>query len=57
MAGIEKLGRDCYGVFPMRGKVINVKDMTYKQVMENMELANVVKIVGLHFGKNYTNTN
>ncbi len=41
----------------MRGKVINVRDMTYKQVMENFELANVVKIVGLNFGKKYTNTN
>jgi len=35
MSGIEKLGRDYYGVFPLRGKVINVTDMTFKQVMEN----------------------
>ena len=35
MCGIEKLGRDFYGVFPLRGKIFNVKDMTIKQVMEN----------------------
>lgn len=35
MAGIEHLGRDYYGVFPLRGKVINVREMTNKQVMSN----------------------
>lgn len=57
MSGIESLGRDLYGVFPLRGKVINVRDMTVKQVMDNFELSNVVKIMGLSFGKTYTTTN
>lgn len=57
MCGIEKLGRDFYGVFPLRGKIFNVKDMTIKQVMENFQLANIVKIIGLTFGKAYKNTN
>ncbi len=53
MSGIEKLKRDYYGVYPLRGKVINVRDFTVKQVMDNQELANLVKILGLEFGKQY----
>jgi len=26
MAGIEVVGRDCYGVFPLRGKLLNVRE-------------------------------
>jgi DNA topoisomerase-2 len=35
MSGIEQLGRDCYGVFPLRGKVVNCREITQKQVMDN----------------------
>ena len=56
MSGIEYLGRDLYGVYPLRGKVINVREMTNKMVMENYELSSIVKIVGLAFGKTYTDT-
>jgi DNA topoisomerase-2 len=31
-----------------------VRDFTVKQVMDNQELSNVVKILGLEFGKQYT---
>lgn len=51
MSGIEKLKRDFYGVFPLKGKVVNVRDMTIKQIMDNDELSNIVKILGLSFGK------
>jgi DNA topoisomerase-2 len=53
MSGIEKLKRDYYGIYPLRGKVYNARDLTVKQVMDNQELANVVKILGLQFGKEY----
>ncbi len=36
MSGIEKLKRDYYGIYPLRGKVINVRDFTVKQVMDNI---------------------
>lgn len=35
MAGIEIVGRDKYGVFPLRGKLLNVREATVKQIMEN----------------------
>jgi DNA topoisomerase-2 len=35
MSGIEVVGRDRYGVFPLKGKMLNVRDSTAKQAMEN----------------------
>merc|ERR1719223_1826074 len=52
VAGLAVIGRDRYGVFPLRGKPLNVRDVTTKQVMENKEIMNIVKILGLSFGKN-----
>jgi DNA topoisomerase-2 len=30
LAGIEVVGRDKYGVFPLRGKFLNVRDASHK---------------------------
>lgn len=54
VAGLGVIGRDRYGVFPLRGKVLNVREATHKQIMENAEINNVVKIMGLQFNKKYT---
>lgn len=32
VAGLAVIGRDRYGVFPLRGKVLNVREATSKQV-------------------------
>ena len=32
MAGLSVVGRDKYGVFPLRGKLLNVRDASHKQV-------------------------
>lgn len=53
MAGLEVVGRDFYGVFPLRGKLLNVRDATHKQLMGNEEVQNVMKIVGLQPKKEY----
>lgn len=53
IAGLSKLGRDRYGVFPLRGKLMNVKDMTLKKILENEEITNLKKILGLESGKEY----
>ena len=29
MAGLEVVGRDRYGVFPLKGKLLNVRDATF----------------------------
>ena len=52
-AGIEVVGRDKYGVFPLRGKFLNVRDTNAKQIMENQEIQNLIQIIGLQVGKQY----
>lgn len=32
MAGLSVVGRDKYGVFPLKGKLLNVRDASHKQV-------------------------
>lgn len=32
VAGLGVVGRDKYGVFPLKGKVLNVREATHKQV-------------------------
>jgi len=38
LAGIEVVGRDKYGVFPLRGKFLNVREASNKQIMDNPEI-------------------
>lgn len=47
------VGRDKYGVFPLRGKLLNVRDQSPKRVMENEELTHLRMILGLTPGKSY----
>ena len=53
VAGLEVLGRDYYGVFPLKGKLLNVRDVSSAQIMKNDEVQNIIKIVGLQIGKKY----
>eukprot|EP01054_Gregarina_sp_Poly1_P001148 Gregarina_sp_Poly_1__1147@NODE_127_length_13318_cov_461_829220_g113_i0_p1_GENE_NODE_127_length_13318_cov_461_829220_g113_i0NODE_127_length_13318_cov_461_829220_g113_i0_p1_ORF_typecomplete_len1054_score202_96DNA_topoisoIV/PF00521_20/8_4e121TOPRIM_C/PF16898_5/5_2e50Toprim/PF01751_22/2_2e19BBIP10/PF14777_6/0_82_NODE_127_length_13318_cov_461_829220_g113_i0750910670 len=53
LAGLTVVGRDRYGVFPLRGKLLNVRDANFKQLTENKELQNILTITGLEVGKKY----
>jgi DNA topoisomerase-2 len=33
ISGLSVVGRDKYGVFPLRGKLLNVRDATHQQIM------------------------
>ena len=57
MAGIEVIGRDLYGVFPLRGKLLNVREASSNQLVNNEEIQNIMKIVGLEPKKEYTSVN
>ena len=57
MAGRSIIGNDRYGVFPLKGKLLNVRDASAKQLLENKELINIKKILGLQQGKVYKNIN
>lgn len=53
VAGLGVIGRDKYGVFPLRGKVLNTREATMKQIMENAEINHIIRIVGLQYKKKY----
>eukprot|EP00559_Dactyliosolen_fragilissimus_P003213 CAMPEP_0184868400 /NCGR_PEP_ID=MMETSP0580-20130426/30253_1 /TAXON_ID=1118495 /ORGANISM="Dactyliosolen fragilissimus" /LENGTH=1472 /DNA_ID=CAMNT_0027369251 /DNA_START=95 /DNA_END=4513 /DNA_ORIENTATION=- len=53
MSGLSVVGRDYYGVFPLKGKPLNVREASHKQIMGNDEIKNVVDIMGLKFGTEY----
>ena len=54
MSGLSKEDRDVIGVFPLKGKLMNVKDMSLKKINDNAEIANIKKIIGLQSNKTYT---
>ncbi|XP_066940662.1 DNA topoisomerase 2-alpha isoform X2 [Macrobrachium rosenbergii] len=53
VAGLGVVGRDRYGVFPLRGKLLNVREASHKQILENAEINNIIKILGLQYKKKY----
>jgi len=56
VAGLGVVGRDRYGVFPLRGKLLNVREATHKQILENAEINALVKIIGLKYKQKYEST-
>ncbi|KAK1742431.1 DNA topoisomerase, type II [Skeletonema marinoi] len=57
MSGLSVVGRDFYGVFPLKGKPLNVRDATHAQIMKNQEIKNLLDIMGLKFGTTYDESN
>ena len=53
IAGLSVIGRDRYGVFPLRGKILNVKDATMQKISDNNEITAIKKILGLEQNKKY----
>tara|TARA_B100001093_G_scaffold83901_1_gene75439 strand:+ start:21578 stop:25045 length:3468 start_codon:yes stop_codon:yes gene_type:complete len=53
MSGLSKEDRDTIGVFPLKGKLMNVKDMAIKRINDNAEIGNIKKIIGLQSNKTY----
>jgi len=51
ISGLGVVGRDYFGVFPLRGKVLNVRDVAMKKVSDNQEISSLVKIMGLKYTK------
>jgi DNA topoisomerase-2 len=53
VSGLSVVGRDFWGVFPLRGKLLNVKDVAMERVFKNEEINNLKKILGLKNGETY----
>lgn len=44
---------EIHGIFPLKGKPLNVRGMKLKELIENQELNNLMQILGLQFGKEH----
>jgi DNA topoisomerase II len=53
VSGISIIGNERYGVFPLRGKLLNVRNATAKQIKANKEFINIKLILGLKQGMKY----
>lgn len=53
VSGLSVIGRENYGIFSLKGKVLNVREATQSQLLKNEEILNIKKIMGLHTTKKY----
>lgn len=56
VSGLGVVGRNEYGVFPIRGKLLNVREASHDQIMKNVEIQHIKQILGLKHNKDYTDT-
>lgn len=54
VSGLSKEDRNWFGVFPLKGKLLNTKDISQLRINSNSEITNIKKIIGLETGKVYT---
>ena len=53
VSGLSSEDRNIFGVYPMKGKIMNVRGETTKKITDNKEITEIKKILGLESGKNY----
>ena len=53
LSATSVIGREKFGCFPLRGKLLNVRDAPSQQVSNNAEITNIKKILGLQNGVKY----
>ncbi|KAI4263914.1 MAG: hypothetical protein L6R42_000952, partial [Xanthoria sp. 1 TBL-2021] len=54
IAGRSVVSADRFGVFPLRGKLLNVRDATVDQISKNAEIQNIKNFLGLKHKMEYT---
>jgi DNA topoisomerase-2 len=55
ISGLSSDDRNVIGVYPMKGKILNVRGENIKKISENKEITEIKKILGLETGKEYKN--
>ena len=53
ISGLSSEDRNNIGVYPMKGKILNVRGEAVKKISENKEITEIKKILGLETGKKY----
>lgn len=56
VSGLAVVGRDYYGCYPLRGKMLNVREASSDQILKNAEIQAIKKIMGLQHRKRYEDT-
>jgi DNA topoisomerase-2 len=53
ISGLSSEDRNIIGVYPLKGKLLNVRGESVKKISENKEITEIKKILGLETGKQY----
>ena len=53
LSGLSVIGRKQYGTYPLKGKVLNVRDTSTSSISANAEISAIKKIIGLQSGVYY----
>jgi DNA topoisomerase-2 len=53
VSGLSSEHRNYIGIYPIKGKLPNVRGMTFKNILENDEISDIKKILGLEIKKEY----
>lgn len=54
--GFAVTGNDYFGLFPLKGKPLNIRDVSLQKMRENEEINSIISALGLEFGKKYNST-
>lgn len=54
--GFSVTGNDYFGLFPLKGKPLNVKKATLQKMIDNEEISSIISALGLEIGKKYKST-
>jgi DNA topoisomerase-2 len=55
VSGLKSEDRNVIGIYPLKGKVLNVRGATRDILEKNRELTDLIKIIGLEIGQDYQN--
>lgn len=51
--GVKGKGRDWFGILPLKGKFLNVRNVTKEKMVKNAVVMNIIQALGLTFGIEY----
>ena len=54
VSGLSSTDRNTIGIYPLKGKLLNVRGEQVKKISENKEINDIKKILGLETGREYT---
>tara|TARA_Y100000816_G_scaffold229112_1_gene174203 strand:+ start:487 stop:3972 length:3486 start_codon:yes stop_codon:yes gene_type:complete len=54
VSGLSKEDRNVIGVYPMKGKILNIRGESVTKIGDNKEITEIKQILGLEHGKKYT---